>query len=66
MELKEYRRRYKRLEIEQIKGGDPEEEALREFKETIYRQEKDYAQLKEENRLLYDQLLEKNTKIKEM
>jgi len=57
MELKEYRRKYKRLEIEQIKGGDPEEEALREFKETIYRQEKDYAQLKEENRLLYDQLL---------
>lgn len=54
------------MEIEQIKGGDPEEEALREFKETIYRQEKDYAQLKEENRLLYDQLLEKNTKIKEM
>lgn len=65
MELKEYRRKYKRMEIEQIKG-DSEEQAFREYKDTIYRQEKDYAQLKEENRLLYDQLLDKNTKIKEM
>jgi hypothetical protein len=63
VELKEYKKRLKRAEVEQQPEED--QELQRQFRDTIFRQEKDMIRLKEENRLLYEQLHEKNSKLKD-
>ncbi len=53
------------MEVEQ-RGDSEEEELYKEFKETIVKQEKELVRVKEENKLLYDQLFEKNNKLKDL
>ena len=66
MELKEYKRRVKRIEIEQVRASAEDEEDYKEFKETIVKQEREIVRLREENKLLYDQVFEKNNKLKDL
>lgn len=66
MELKEYKRRVKRIEIEQVRASAEDEEEYKEFKETIVKQEREVVRLREENKLLYEQVFEKNNKLKDL
>ena len=66
MELKEYKRRVKRIEIEQCRASADDQEEYKEFKDTIVKQEREIVRLKEENKLLYEQVFEKNNKLKDL
>ncbi len=70
LELKECRKRLKRIEVQQTQnaGLSPEEaeETTREYREAILKQERELSKVREENRLLYEQLYEKAAKTKEL
>jgi hypothetical protein len=68
LELKEYKKKLKRMEIEQyrIKATDSDEELQKDYKDALLKQEKELIRIKEENKLLYEQVFEKNGKLKEL
>lgn len=57
LELKECRKRLKRIEVQQTQnaGLSPEEaeETTQEYREAILKQERELSKVREENRLLY-------------
>ena len=62
IELKEFKKRAKRFELEQLRASDEDEQ----LQDTIFKQEKEILRLREENKLLYEQLFEKNNKLKDL
>jgi hypothetical protein len=63
MELKDAKKRLKRAHLDH--HDEEDEDLTRQFRDTIFRQEKELIKLKEENRLLYEQLHDQNGKVKE-
>lgn len=46
LELKEYKKRVKKIEIEQFRASADSDEEYKEFKETIFKQEKEIIRLR--------------------